>query len=163
MFVVFAVLSVGTGLLCLVPAVRRTLGAYREDVEFGTRGLVPGFVALAVLIVSSAVAGLAGVLTLLQTNVAGRSGGTGDLLFPLAAVLLGGASVYGRRVGVAGTLLGVLTLVTIQHLWLLSGVGVQYSAYGGAYALAGVAAIVGMLATPLVEWAGRRAEARATT
>jgi ribose/xylose/arabinose/galactoside ABC-type transport system permease subunit len=163
MFVVFAVLSVGTGLLCLVPRVRRTLGAYREDVELGRRGLVAGFAALAVLIVSSAVAGLAGVLTLLQTNVAGSAGGTGDLLFPLAAVLLGGASVYGRRVGVAGTLLGVLILVTVQHLWLLSGVGAQYSAYGGAYALAGVAAIVGLLATPLVEWAGRRAEARSTT
>jgi ribose/xylose/arabinose/galactoside ABC-type transport system permease subunit len=163
LFLVFAVLSVGTGLLCLVPAVRRTLGAYREDVEFGRRGLVAGFVALAVLIVSSAVAGLAGVVNLLQTNVAGSTGGTGDLLFPLAAVLLGGASVYGRRVGVAGTVLGVLILVTAQHLWLLSGVGAQYTTYGGTYALAGVAAIAGLLATPLVEWAGRRAEARSTT
>jgi hypothetical protein len=57
----------------------------------------------------------------------------------------------------------VLILVTAQHLWLLSGVGAQYTTYGGTYALAGVAAIAGLLATPLVEWAGRRAEARSTT
>lgn len=162
-FLVFAVLSIGTGLLCVIPGVRRTLGAYREDVEWGNRGLLAGFVALAVLVLSSAVAGIGGVLAVLQTQVAGTAGGLGDLLFPLAAVLLGGASTYGRRVGIAGTVLGVLVLVTVRELWLLSGLGSGYAGYGGAMALAGIAAIVGLLATPLVEWAGRRAEARVTT
>jgi ribose/xylose/arabinose/galactoside ABC-type transport system permease subunit len=109
------------------------------------------------------VAGIGGVLAVLQTQVAGTAGGLGDLLFPLAAVLLGGASMYGRRVGIAGTVLGVLVLVTVRELWLLSGLGSGYAGYGGAMALAGIAAIVGLLATPLVEWAGRRAEARVTT
>jgi ribose/xylose/arabinose/galactoside ABC-type transport system permease subunit len=163
LFAVFALLSIGTGVLCLVPAVRRTLGAYRQDVVWGRRGLVAGFVALGVLIVSSAVAGVGGVLFVLQTHIAGTGTRPPDLLFPLAAVLLGGASVYGRRVGVAGTVLGVLLLVTIRELWLLSGLGSDYAGSGGVLALAGIAAIVGLLATPLVEWAGRRAEARATT
>jgi ribose/xylose/arabinose/galactoside ABC-type transport system permease subunit len=163
LFAVFAVLSVGTGLLCLVPAFRRTLGAYRQDAEEGTRGLVAGFVALGVLVVSSAVAGAGGIASVAQTEIAGGAGGAGDLLFPLAAVLVGGASVYGRRVGVAGTVLGVLVVVTIRDLWLLSGLGEGYAGYGGVLALAGIAAIVGLLATPLVEWSGRRAETRVTT
>jgi ribose/xylose/arabinose/galactoside ABC-type transport system permease subunit len=154
----FVVLSIGAGLLCLVPGVRRTVGAYRDG-----QGLAAGLIAAAALVVSSVVAAVGGlVLVFLSGGVVDSPVGI-DLWLPLAAVFVGGASAYGRRVGIAGTVLGVLLLVTVRQVWFTIGAAGDIDPFGVALALAGVAAVVGLLATPLVEWAGRRAEARAST
>jgi ribose/xylose/arabinose/galactoside ABC-type transport system permease subunit len=154
----FVLLSVATGLLCLIPAVRRTIGAYRDDHRTGAR-----LIGAAALVVSSIVAAVGGlVVVFLSGGVAGASPGI-DLWLPLAAVFVGGASAYARRVGIAGTVLGVLLLVTIRYAWVAAGIGRDLEPFGVGMALAGLAAVVGLLATPLVEWAGRRAMPRTTT
>jgi ribose/xylose/arabinose/galactoside ABC-type transport system permease subunit len=159
LFGAFAAVSVTAGLLCLIPAVRRTLGAYRRDDGAARRGVLPSVVAVLVLVLSSVVAGAGGLLVVFSTHAV-SIGSAAELWLPLAAVLVGGASVLGRRVGVTGTVLGVLLLTALQQFWVLSGLRPGPSGAGAVLALAGVAAIVGLLATPLVEWAGRRAEAR---
>jgi ribose/xylose/arabinose/galactoside ABC-type transport system permease subunit len=158
LFAAVAAVSIAAGLLCLVPAVRRTLGAYRGQATAPTRSVLACVVAVCVLVLSSAVAGAAGLLLVFTTRTA--SGGLApELWLALAAVVAGGASVYGRRVGVAGTVLGVLLLITVYRLWLLwHGVALGVVGVPGVLAVAGIAATVGLLATPLVEWAGRRAE-----
>jgi ribose transport system permease protein len=152
-----AALSIGTGLLCLIPAVRRTLGAYRDEVGSPRPGASANVVAVVVLVVSSAVAGVAGVLPLLGGEPPAAAL-TAEVWLPLAAVFLGGASVHGRRVGVTGTVLAVLVLSSVNHIWLTSGIQTGPIGAGAVLAIAGIAATIGLLATPLVEWAGRRAE-----
>jgi ribose/xylose/arabinose/galactoside ABC-type transport system permease subunit len=114
-------------------------------------------VAVVVLVVSSAVAGVAGVLPLLGGEPPAAAL-TAEVWLPLAAVLLGGASIHGRRVGVTGTVLGVLVLAGVNHIWLASDIQTGPIGAGAVLAIAGIAATIGLLATPLVEWAGRRAE-----
>jgi ribose transport system permease protein len=158
LFAATAAVSIAAGLLCLVPAVRRTLGAYRWQAAAPTRSVVACLMAVCVLVVSSAVAGGAGLLLVFTTRQA--SGALApELWLAVAAVVVGGASVYGVRVGVAGTVLGVVLLITVYRVWLLwHGVVLSVVGVAGVLAVAGIAATVGLLATPLVEWAGRRAE-----
>jgi ribose/xylose/arabinose/galactoside ABC-type transport system permease subunit len=153
-FAVFAVVSIGAGLLCLVPRVRRTLGAYRDD-----PGVRAGVVAVLVLVASSVVAGVGGLLLVFGSG-SSSPGIALELWLPLAAVVLGGASLYGRRVGVTGTVLGVLLLIAVREVWLASDAEPAVTGAGVVLALAGIGGIVGLLATPLVEWSGRRAGAR---
>ncbi|HEV7823329.1 MAG TPA: hypothetical protein VGP02_00310 [Mycobacteriales bacterium] len=154
-FAVFAVVSIAGGLLCLVPAVRRTLGAYREE----DGGVLAGVMAVLVLVVSSVVAGVGGLLLVFGSG-SSSPGLALELWLPLTAVVLGGASLYGRRVGVAGTVLGVLLLTAVRDVWLASDVEPAVTGAGVVLALAGIGGILGLLATPLVEWSGRRAEVR---
>jgi ribose/xylose/arabinose/galactoside ABC-type transport system permease subunit len=156
LFAGVAAVSVLGGLLCLIPAVRRTVGVYRGDATART-GPLASIVPVLVLVVSSAIAGAAGLL-LLFTGEPAATPLTATVWLPLAAVLIGGASIHGRRVGVTGTMLGVLLLVTLHHVWQVSDLLEGPTGAGAVLALAGLAAIVGLIATPLVESAGRRAE-----
>jgi ribose/xylose/arabinose/galactoside ABC-type transport system permease subunit len=115
---VFAAVSVGRGALWLVPGVRTALSATRHAGDPGRwAGLPAGLGALAGLTGSSLLAGVGGVslVTYLQVSDP-SSGGINLTLVALAAVLLGGVSVFGRRAGVFGTVLGVLIAQTLVFL-----------------------------------------------
>jgi ribose/xylose/arabinose/galactoside ABC-type transport system permease subunit len=112
----FFVLSVGGGALWLIPGVRKPLSAAREPGEPSRwLGLRTGLGAIAGLTGSSFLAGLAAVPLLMRLQMATTSTAT-ESTFALAAALLGGVSVFGRRAGVFGTLLGVTILTIIQTL-----------------------------------------------
>jgi ribose/xylose/arabinose/galactoside ABC-type transport system permease subunit len=115
----FVVLSLGGAALFAVPAVRRSLGANRagagEPLRFSGGKLLGAMVGLAG---SSALAGLAGLAIVAQSQGASvTSTSLLTLLLPLAAVLIGGASLLGARGGIAGTVLGVALVMAVLR-WL---------------------------------------------
>ena len=112
----FFVLSVGGGGVWLVPGVRRALSGARQQGEPGRwTGPRAGLGAVAGLTGSSFLAGLAAIPMLTRLQVADGSGTTLTTI-AFAAVLLGGVSVFGRRAGVFGTLLGVTIVAILQTL-----------------------------------------------
>ncbi|MEV4755301.1 hypothetical protein AB0J86_09340 [Micromonospora sp. NPDC049559] len=105
--------SLAGGGLWLVPQVRRTLGANRTAAGPARGGRYRLLGSLVGLGGSSLVAGLGGVVTAWHLATAGY---LSDTLLPLAvgAALLGGVSVFGRRGGVAGTILACFLIVLVQ-------------------------------------------------
>ncbi|GAA2181120.1 ribonucleotide-diphosphate reductase subunit alpha [Brooklawnia cerclae] len=79
-----------------------------------------------VFVIMGAFSGLAGVLYLVQMGSAQPGAGVGFEMTAIAAAILGGASVFGGRIHIGGTLLGVLLLGVIQNGLVLSGVPVYW-------------------------------------
>ena len=73
-------------------------------------------------VVTGAVAGLAGVLWTLRYSSARADNGAGLELAVVAAVLLGGVSIFGGRGTLWGVLAGVLLLTTLQNALRLADV-----------------------------------------
>jgi ribose/xylose/arabinose/galactoside ABC-type transport system permease subunit len=116
--VVFAAVSIGGGAIWLAPAIRSTLSATRSAGDPGRwAGLPAGFGAVAGLTGSSLLAGVGGVSLTIYLGVGDpNSGGINLTLIALAAVLVGGVSVFGRRAGVLGTVFGVVIAQTMLFL-----------------------------------------------
>lgn len=94
-----------------------------------------------VFALSGAVAGLAGALYLSRFGFAQITAGSGLELTVIAAVVVGGASIFGGSGSVAGTLLGCLLLGVIGNGFAVLGVS-QYwqdAAYGALILLAVIA------------------------
>ncbi|MDQ7909554.1 hypothetical protein RB614_34045 [Phytohabitans sp. ZYX-F-186] len=107
---VFVAISVGGGVLWLVPGVRAALGGNRaqdDPVRFRAAKLTG---ALAGLGGSSLLAGLSGVALVTYIGVASPASGD-NLLFAAGAALLGGVSAFGGRGGIAGTVFASALLV----------------------------------------------------
>jgi ribose/xylose/arabinose/galactoside ABC-type transport system permease subunit len=139
-FGLFVVLSVGGGVLWLVPAVRGPLSSGRRSGEPGRwAGLQPGLGAVAGLTGSSFLAALAGVPLLMRIQAADGVSGQNMTVLALAAVLLGGVSVFGRRAGIFGTLLGVMILVIVQTLIAYNGVSTWVMSF-----IVGLIAVAGL-------------------
>jgi len=111
---VFVAISVGGGVLWLIPGVRAALGANRgqdEPVRFSPAKLRGAVVGLGG---SSLLAGLSGVV--LVTFLGAASPVAGDnLLIAAGAALLGGVSAFGGRGGIAGTVLATALLVFANY------------------------------------------------
>ncbi|HEY0639203.1 MAG TPA: hypothetical protein VGD67_16250, partial [Pseudonocardiaceae bacterium] len=113
-----------------------------------------GAVAVAAgLVGSSVLAAAGGLLTVQFLGFAQPAPGLlgQDTLTALAAVTIGGVSLFGRRGGVLGTVLGVLVVLLTQRLILLHGAetGVTLVVLGGML-------VAGLVVTRLMELAGRR-------
>jgi ribose/xylose/arabinose/galactoside ABC-type transport system permease subunit len=122
-FGLFLFVSLGGGVLWLLPGLRRRLSAVRRPGEPGRwGGLWPGLGALVGLTGSSFLAGLGGVAQLSLVRVADPQVGQFLVFLALAAVLLGGTSVFGRRAGVTGTASAVMIIVIARILFLVNGV-----------------------------------------
>jgi ribose transport system permease protein len=102
-------------------------------------------------VVSGALAAVAVTFSLAQVMSADPMAGTGLELDAIAAVVIGGASLYGGRGSIAGTLLGVLIMVMIRNGLNLMGISPfwQGSAIGAIIILA-------LLAERLISWRSRR-------
>ncbi len=85
-----------------------------------------------IYIFSGALAGLAGFVATAQLGVATVSAGTGSELQAIVAVIIGGASLYGGRGSIAGTVIGALIVAVlatglivakVNSAWQLIAVG----------------------------------------
>jgi hypothetical protein len=125
--VIFIVGSLASGLLWMVPRLRRLFGLDMpvDDVRSGQRiaAAVVGFAG------SSAIAAFAGVSLLIYIGVSSPASGFSMPLLPLGAALIGGVSVYGRRGGVAGTVLATVALASCNTLLAIHAMPVWVIAY----------------------------------
>lgn len=70
---------------------------------------------LKIYALAGAFSGLAGFVFMARTNTGDPSAGMNYELMAITAVILGGASLYGGRATIIGTLLGVLALSVLQN------------------------------------------------
>jgi ribose/xylose/arabinose/galactoside ABC-type transport system permease subunit len=149
----FVVLSVLGGLLCLLPPLRRAVGAFRPVADPAVRrGPGAALMALVALVVSAGLAGGAGVLGTLRLHAAGATtDGLLDTMLVLGAVLVGGVSAFGRRGGLLGTALGVFAVSVMIQFAAVK----RWNITVAEFLTAAAAVALGLLVTRLVEWGGR--------
>jgi ribose/xylose/arabinose/galactoside ABC-type transport system permease subunit len=142
--------SLIASLIGLLPVVRRTFGRFRPVVDPAQRrGLVAAVIVVAATVASTVLAGVAGVLALSVSHQAVASDGLSLTALAFGAALLGGASAFGRRGGLFGTVFAVaLVIVTRQYL-------TETNRFWGEAALAAAMIGVGLVVTRLVERFGR--------
>ena len=104
-----------------------------------------------VYLLSGFVASLAAVIYVAHLGQAKSDAGTGYELMAITAVVLGGASIFGGRGTVLGTLLGLFGIVILQNGLRLSGQPTE---------LAGILTGVLLVATILIDRLSRRAGSR---
>jgi ribose/xylose/arabinose/galactoside ABC-type transport system permease subunit len=139
--------SIGFGIACVFWPVRGLVGGYRTATGVAPTWRARGIAAAAIL-VSTVAAGFGGIAQTFWLGVADPNS-TPNLLYVLAAVLIGGASLYGRRVGVAGTFLGVLLVGLIGTICAIAGVPSSVS-----LVIVAVIAVVGLGGSALLDRLG---------
>ena len=105
----------------------------------------------AVYVLSGLAASLAAVIYVAHLGQAKSDAGTGYELMAITAVVLGGASIFGGRGTVLGTVLGLFAIVILQNGLRLSGQPAE---------LAGILTGALLVATILLDRLSRLAEAR---
>ncbi len=126
----------------------RTIYAIGSNVEAArAAGLSTLVYSIMPYVVSGALAAVAVTFSLAQVMSADPMAGNGLELDAIAAVVIGGASLYGGRGSIIGTLLGVLIMVMIRNGLNLMGVSPfwQGTAIGSIIILA-------LLAERLINW-----------
>ncbi len=145
-------LSVGGGVLGLLPGVRNGVGRYRPDGDPAAgRGASAAFVAACALVGSTVLAATAGLLLSVRLGAVVADDGLTLLAQAAGAALLGGASAHGRRGGVVGTALAA-ALLQLSAVWL----GLVEARSWARPAVLGAAIVLGLLVGRLVEAAGSR-------
>ncbi|ONI67577.1 ATPase [Kribbella sp. ALI-6-A] len=96
------------------------VGASEQAARFA--GVRPGRLKFWLYVVSGLVAGLAGVLWTLRYSSARADNGAGLELAVVAAVLLGGVSIFGGKGALPGVIAGVVLLASLQNALRLSDV-----------------------------------------
>lgn len=150
----FVLLSLVGGLLGLIKPIRRGVGRFRPVGDPASRrGGVAASVTSLGLILSTVLAAIAGIVMAAAAGAANEQIAPGAGLeftgLALGIALLGGASAYGRRGGVFGTVLAT-TVIT-----LLITYGEQANWKISIWVLAAGAVGTGLVVTRLVETFGR--------
>jgi len=130
----------------------RTIYAVGSNVEAArAAGLSTTFYSILPYVVSGALSAVAVTFSLAQIMSADPLAGNQLELDAIAAVVIGGASLYGGRGTIIGTLMGVLIMVMIRNGLNLMGVSPfwQGSAIGSIIILA-------LLAERLINWRSTR-------
>ncbi|OXM72929.1 MULTISPECIES: ABC transporter permease [Amycolatopsis] len=123
MLIPLVVLAVVFGLVLHATPVGRSVfaaGAGEQAARFA--GIRVGRLKFWLYVVSGLVAGLAGVLWTLRYSSARADNGLGMELAVVAAVLLGGVSIFGGKGTLPGVLAGVVLLATLQNALRLQDV-----------------------------------------
>jgi len=107
----------------------------------------------AVYILSGFAASLAAVIYVAHLGQAKSDAGTGYELMAITAVVLGGASIFGGRGTILGTVLGLFAIVLLQNGLRLTGQPAE---------LAGILTGVLLVATIVVDLLSRQAKSRPT-
>jgi ribose/xylose/arabinose/galactoside ABC-type transport system permease subunit len=146
----FVIVSLVAALLGTIKSVRRGVGRFRPVSDPSLRrGGFAGFVTALGLVISTALAAVAGVL------LAGLSAKVEPTLgleltgLALGIAMLGGVSAFGRRGGVFGTVLATSAVALV--IWFGQAAGWKLS----LYAVAASAVAAGLVVTRLVETFGR--------
>jgi rhamnose transport system substrate-binding protein len=105
----------------------------------------------AVYVLSGLAASLAAVIYVAHLGQAKSDAGTGYELMAITAVVLGGASIFGGRGTILGTVLGLLSIVLLQNGLRLTGQPAE---------LSGILTGVLLVATIMVDLLSRRAKSR---
>jgi len=119
--VLFAILAVAFGVLLHATPFGRAvfaIGANEEAARFS--GLRVKRVKMWLFVMSGTVAALAGIVISLRNSTAAANVGTGFELTAVAAVVLGGVSIFGGRGSIAGVVLALALLAGIQKALSLS-------------------------------------------
>lgn len=131
----------------------RTIYAIGSNIEAArAAGLSTLFYSIMPYVVSGALAATAMTFSLAQIMSADPIGGNALELDAIAAVVIGGASLYGGRGSIFGTLMGVLIMVMIRNGLNLLGVSPFWQ--GSAI---GAIIIAALLAERLITWKSSRA------
>lgn len=125
------------------------IGSNREAAK--AAGLSVMFYSILPYVVSGALAAVAVTFSLAQVMSADPLAGNGLELDAIAAVVIGGASLYGGRGSITGTLLGVLIMVMIRNGLNLMGV----SPFWQGTAIGSII-IIALLAERLINWRSAR-------
>jgi ribose/xylose/arabinose/galactoside ABC-type transport system permease subunit len=152
LFLGAVLISAAGGAVALTPRTRAALGAYRPTGDpAGRRRAGGNAVAIVALMLSSLLAAAAGLVTVFQLRAAvpATSGLTMTTLTAVAAVLLGGVSVHGRRGGIFGTALAVVTLQ-----FLLQWFGLANYPRWTPSVVIGAALLLGLVVSRIVESLG---------
>lgn len=104
-----------------------------------------------VYVISGLAASLAAIIYVAHLGQAKSDAGTGYELMAITAVVLGGASIFGGRGTVLGTVLGLFAIIILQNGLRLSGQPAE---------LAGILTGVLLVATILLDRLSRRAKAQ---
>ena len=130
----------------------RTIYAIGSNVEAArAAGLSTRLYAIVPYVVSGALAAVAVTFSLAQVMSADPLAGSGLELDAIAAVVIGGASLFGGRGSIIGTLLGVFIMVMIRNGLNLMGVSPFWQ--GSAI---GTIIILALLAERLITWRSAR-------
>ena len=115
------------------------------------RGVNVNRTKVALFVLSSLMASLAGIISSIRTSAANPNSGTGYELEVIAMVVIGGTALTGGRGTIIGTVLGIFILRVMRNGIVLIGVpGLAYNIFIGAI-------ILGMMA--LHSWLERRHQA----
>ena len=91
---------------------------------------------LALFMISSMTAALAGIISSIRTSAANPNSGTGYELEVIAMVVIGGTALTGGRGTIIGTVLGIFILRVMRNGIVLVGVpGLAYNIFIGAIIL----------------------------
>ena len=152
LFLGAVLVSAAGGAAALAPRGRAALGAYRPSGDpAARRGRGGNAVAVAALLLSALLATASGLVTVFQlrTAVPASAELTTNTLAAVAAAMLGGVSVHGRRGGVLGTALAVVTLQFLLQ-WFALG---NYPEWTPQVVIGG-AIVLGLMVSRVVESAG---------
>ncbi len=152
LFLGAVLVSVAGGAVALAPRLRGALGRYRPSGDPAARRPGAGIaVAVLALALSSLLATAGGLVTVFRLREAlpGGTALTTSTLTAVAAALLGGVSVHGRRGGVFGTALAVVTIQLLLLWFALGGYPVWTAAV-----VAGAAILVGLVVSRVIEALG---------
>ncbi|MEV0796238.1 ABC transporter permease [Kribbella sp. NPDC050281] len=121
--IIIVVLAVVFGVVLHATPIGRAVfavGAGEQAARFA--GVRPGRLKFWLYVVSGLIAGLAGVLWTLRYSSARADNGAGLELAVVAAVLLGGVSIFGGKGALPGVIAGVVLLGALQNALRLSDV-----------------------------------------
>lgn len=121
--IIVVVLAIVFGVVLHATPIGRAVfavGASEQAARFA--GVRPGRLKFWLYVVSGLVAGLAGVLWTLRYSSARADNGAGLELAVVAAVLLGGVSIFGGKGALPGVIAGVVLLASLQNALRLSDV-----------------------------------------
>jgi simple sugar transport system permease protein len=149
MIVLYIVLAVAIHLVLNRMMIGRSIYAYGGDRESAARvGFDTRKTIFFVYIVAGALAGFAGLLHSSMIWQANPRDFIGLELDVIAAVVLGGANIFGGRGSVAGTMLGVFILVAVKNSLIIMHIDSKWQTL--------VVGLIIILATSVTAWRDRR-------
>jgi simple sugar transport system permease protein len=123
MIVPAVVICVLVGLLLRFTMIGRSIYAIGGDEESARRAGIPvGAIKVFIYLLVGVLAGFAGMMHVTQVRLANPYELVGGELDVIAAVVLGGASIFGGSGSVIGTALGVILISLVQNSLILLGV-----------------------------------------